>query len=408
MSKYVIAIPSYNRSTSINSNTIRVLMDGNIDLTNVFVFVANRTEYDLYQPILNSKIHLIIGEPGIMQQRNFISNYFKTDTVIVSMDDDIQDIQFVEGSQYTSLNLLLDFLTPQCNGLIGMPSCANHFFVAGKPEFAYGLYFAVGCMHIYKNRKYQLQTSYIEDYERTCQYYVADGGVVRYNWLIFKTKYWNKIGGIASSRTLDTYYTNVAKLAYLYPDYISYKLKIIKELGGQIYNPKLIYRPLAVPIQTLPELRAGFFDELYRLLSTHSVSTVSNKNRMGFPHHRAECYGLSKPRICGSIGLSACSMRYPEIWEEILRIGDIICPFQWTSCHLNNNVICPPHKDSRNVGDSVLVSFGEYTGCNIVIDGIVMDARHRPIIFNGSNLEHWNTPDLIGNKYSLVYYISNF
>jgi hypothetical protein len=52
----------------------------------------------------------------------------------------------------------------------------------------------------------------------------------------------------------------------------------------------------------------------------------------------------------------------------------------------------------------MLLSFGDYTGCNIVIEGTMYDARHKPIIFNGSEREHWNTDDLSGNKYSLVYY----
>jgi hypothetical protein len=67
-------------------------------------------------------------------------------------------------------------------------------------------------------------------------------------------------------------------------------------------------------------------------------------------------------------------------------------------------VVCPKHYDSKNVGESMLVSFGDYTGCNIVIEGIVYDAKHTPVIFNGSKREHWNTDNLTGNKYSLVFY----
>lgn len=53
---------------------------------------------------------------------------------------------------------------------------------------------------------------------------------------------------------------------------------------------------------------------------------------------------------------------------------------------------------------SMLISFGDYTGCNIVIEGIMYDAKYSPIIFNGSERHHWNTNDLQGNKYSLVFY----
>jgi hypothetical protein len=53
-----------------------------------------------------------------------------------------------------------------------------------------------------------------------------------------------------------------------------------------------------------------------------------------------------------------------------------------------------------------LLSFGDYTGANIVIDGILHDAKYNPIVFNGAELEHWNTDDLVGNKYSLVFYFT--
>ena len=36
------------------------------------------------------------------------------------------------------------------------------------------------------------------------------------------------------------------------------------------------------------------------------------------------------------------------------------------------------------------------------------DTHYQPLIFNGSEMEHYNTDDLVGDKYSLVfYYIKN-
>ena len=86
------------------------------------------------------------------------------------------------------------------------------------------------------------------------------------------------------------------------------------------------------------------------------------------------------------------------------RIGEIICPFPFTSVQLNKNLQCPKHKDRQNCGDSMLVSFGDYTGNNIVVDGVEYDARANPVIFNGSQLEHYNTEQTGVTKYSLVYY----
>ena len=76
----------------------------------------------------------------------------------------------------------------------------------------------------------------------------------------------------------------------------------------------------------------------------------------------------------------------------------------YTSILVNHNTICGKHKDANNIGKSLLISIGQFSGCNIVIENKTYDAKNTPIIFNGSVLEHWNTSDLVGNKYSLVYY----
>ena len=52
----------------------------------------------------------------------------------------------------------------------------------------------------------------------------------------------------------------------------------------------------------------------------------------------------------------------------------------------------------------MLLSFGDYTGCKIIIGNQEYDADCKPLIFDGSKLEHHNTNDLIGTKYSLVYF----
>ena len=40
----------------------------------------------------------------------------------------------------------------------------------------------------------------------------------------------------------------------------------------------------------------------------------------------------------------------------------------------------------------------------IRIENKVYDAYYTPIIFDGYKLEHFNTDDLVGNKYSLVFF----
>ena len=78
---------------------------------------------------------------------------------------------------------------------------------------------------------------------------------------------------------------------------------------------------------------------------------------------------------------------------------------------MNKNYPCPPHFDSKNVGTSCMVAFGDYKGGDTCLFDAEenkinkYDARERPMIFNGSKTLHWVEP-IKGNKtrYSLVFF----
>jgi hypothetical protein len=147
-------------------------------------------------------------------------------------------------------------------------------------------------------------------------------------------------------------------------------------------------------------------DELYVMLSKiklYHKKEGSNNNRLGFPEHRGCLFGMVKAKFKGIIELSYFSRKYPAIHDAIFKIGKKICPFEFSQVQVNHNLVCLPHKDKGNRGPSCLVSFGEYTGGLIVIDGIEHNAYHNPIVFDGALQEHWNTP-MEGNKYSLVFF----
>jgi hypothetical protein len=150
------------------------------------------------------------------------------------------------------------------------------------------------------------------------------------------------------------------------------------------------------------------FDELYKMFEEVKLrwrKESQQTNRCNFPDYRGAVFGLTRPRNNSSkLVLSHDSKKFPHIYDEIMRIGKLICPFEFNSVQVNRNLVCPPHKDKKNVGLSLLVSFGEYEGCNIVVNNKKYDANCSPVIFNGAELEHYNTDDLVGTKYSLVYF----
>jgi len=151
------------------------------------------------------------------------------------------------------------------------------------------------------------------------------------------------------------------------------------------------------------------FQDLHQMLSKITIPNYRERFK-GITENRCLIFGLIKNRITREYGLSAASKKYDSIYREVIRIGNLICPFHFTTVHLNKNVVCPRHKDRLiNQSQSLIVSFGEYKGCTLMVEleeGLATecDCRHRPIIFDGRQYYHWNTPLESGTKYSLVYY----
>lgn len=147
---------------------------------------------------------------------------------------------------------------------------------------------------------------------------------------------------------------------------------------------------------------------LYCMLENTTIRMVNTKPRNGFGRHRSMTFGLTRHRFKGKeLQTSWATNKYPEIHDEIFRIGRAYCPHEFTSVHLNHNVVCPPHMDSNNNGCSTVISFGDYEGGILIVEGNKYNAFCRPITFDGNKLIHWNSPNLVGNKYSLVFFNSN-
>jgi len=152
------------------------------------------------------------------------------------------------------------------------------------------------------------------------------------------------------------------------------------------------------------------FEPLYQLLKNITFplrDAKRNNSRHGFPKHRCLTFGIVKRRFKGIITNSVSNAKYPNVYNELLNLATQLNPdFKFNSIHINHNLVCPKHKDRKNIGNSMIVSIGDYTGCKLVVNDEICDTHYSPVIFNGSLLEHYNTNDLVGNKYSIVYYNS--
>jgi hypothetical protein len=421
----IIAVPSYNRVSIFKTKTFKVLIDNGVDINDIYLFVANQEQYDEYRAALPDELKIIIGEKGICNIRNFMTNYFNDGDVIVYMDDDIEKVKTKNNKTFLeALTEACEYLKTSKYNLAGLPPTFNEFFNK-EDGFKSGLLVAIGCFYIMRNDKsIQVDIVSVEDLQRTILCYLKYGGTYRYCDIMVKTKPF-AAGGINASdgRDYAKYYAAVSKLYYQYSPLINLFEKKLKYISNDkvphirfktLRTPPTIAPP---PVLQLPTVRSDIFKPLIEMLSKtvlrkkaadkgYALNKLSGNYRKNFKEHRAEVFGIVKLRALngGGTELSRSSIKKPLLYEELKRLGDIFVPFKYSSILINNNTVCGKHHDANNVGHSLLISIGDYEGCKIVVEGKEYDAKYTPTIFNGSLMEHWNTDDLVGNKYSIVYY----
>ena len=91
---YTIAIPSYRRPETLKKKTMNLLQNHQMDPSKIYIFVADDQEREEYENSLDPASYhkLIVGEPGIKNIRNFMSQYFDEGQKVFYMDDDISQM----------------------------------------------------------------------------------------------------------------------------------------------------------------------------------------------------------------------------------------------------------------------------------------------------------------------------
>jgi hypothetical protein len=416
---FSIAIPSYKRAQLLNNKTLKMLHDNGVDKSLINIFVVAE-EYNEYKNVLNSNYYneIIVGKATLIGQRNFIENYYLHDTKLLFLDDDVDSVDFSLSIEFKS-STFTEFVVGMFkkadevgSNIWSIYPVYNKFFRESKEEWATCLNYLIGAFYGITNRPnhfpYLMEQK--EDVLRSIQYFKEDGIILRNNKVGFKTKYYGTDGGgmgTLKSR-LEAAEIAAKKLHELYPQYGKLKVRKNGIWEFELKKTKGIAKETNPLIKVFEKVDEKEFETLLELLGKHKISFKDGTSgRLGFGKHRAETYGMVRQRYSGKFEMSHSSKKWPKIHEEIMRIGKMICPFEFETAYINNNVVCPKHKDANNTTESLLISFGNYTGCDIMIEGVKYSAKYQPIIFDGSKLEHWNTDDLVGNKYSIVYFSRN-
>jgi hypothetical protein len=231
---WVVAIPSYNRVETLKEKTLAVLKEYKIPKSKIYVFVANEEQAELYKAGVGGEVgHIIVGIKGLAEVRNFIFDYFPKGQKIVWMDDDIRGIiEYDESSKRHEKKLVylegvFDKGFEECKKsgakLWGIYPSPNGFFM--RPTVTTDLRFIIGsfwgCINPGKDPKYLLKFGgEKEDYQRTLQFWEADGAVVRLNFISAKTAYYKEPGGMQEGDRVGKQRKTVKAMIKKWPQYI--------------------------------------------------------------------------------------------------------------------------------------------------------------------------------------------
>ena len=231
---YFVAIPSLSRPCALKRKTLRLLESYKIPKHSIYVFVID-SEYEIYKTVIGEGYNLVCGVRGIANQRNFISNYFELDTYICSMDDDIENVMFLDENKLTNVNSLNSIISFVINtmdsgqiNLSGIYPIANPFYM--RDTVTTDLRFCIGGLFVYRNKRLMVDTASEskEDYALTIKYFIHDEAVLRFNNLTFKSKR-HACGGLGKDRSAMNAYA-AAYLTNKYPSVCVYKKDSITEV----------------------------------------------------------------------------------------------------------------------------------------------------------------------------------
>lgn len=116
--------------------------------------------------------------------------------------------------------------------------------------------------------------------------------------------------------------------------------------------------------------------------------------------------GLTKNRYKGTYHVSKFTEKYPELCLLISKLIRRVAPnYEFTSVQLNKNILCKPHKDVFNKGESIIFGLGSYfNGGELIIENEPHDIKRRVLVFDGSKNLHWVNNWEYGDRYTVTCY----
>ena len=364
MNTFKIVIPSKNRINVFKNNCLKFLIDTNLIKNEIYLFVDS-LDIKSYKKEFDNKynIKVIEGKTGLINQRNFIKDYFPEDTLLLHLDDDLKGVNYTGN---IDLNLLIsqDFrhMLDKNITLGSINPTNNSYFKRNK--YLYGLYLCVGCYYYEINKKDKnlylsnLFESEKEDYLRTLEHYKYRGLVYRNDYLNVIHKYNKNDDGGMNGNRLDNNNDCCNYINKKYPNFT----KIFLKNGGEKKEIKLrsnkhLFKKLHLDMKINSELGKYFeIDNTYIHLDknkNYELYDKSTKELLGIlirnvlPNPDVINYDLlnkitrhgtcNRSNIAGPIEINKLDISNEK--KEKLKLSDLV--------FINNEKTRARHKDKK-------------------------------------------------------------
>ena len=236
---YQIAIPTYKRLNVFRRKTYRLLKRYNL-CERVVLFLQCPEDVKEYTEAF-PELKYVEAPSGFLNCINFITQHFPVGQPVVQMHDDVRQIyDLVSAGTATNPDYVKCVITEdahstfvrvfelmqkyKCN-LGGLYPTRNARHMNDKEEYTTTLAFIHEPITMMYNQQILLDDANKTDYQRCVEYYLRDGGVLRYNHSAFTTVYnpVNADGGIGH-RSAEEEQKSALAFKQRYGNYVSHIL----------------------------------------------------------------------------------------------------------------------------------------------------------------------------------------
>ena len=432
---YEVVIPSYRRPAVLKKKTWKMLTAGGVPPERITIFVADVVEEHMYRAALPAEAKIRVGVLGLVAQRAFAASCYPPGTRLLFVDDDITRLKALSEDK-AHLHDIEDvdhwiqcaFATMEDNGsrIFGIYPAASAMYMKPQPEVTMDLRYIIGALYGIISTDVPVLTygDNQEDKERTLRYWDADKKLIRFNHVTILTRYYAPGGMDSPSRKAETNRVT-QQLVTKWP----YQVKRIYKPKQQIWDLKFLPQlssddPEDLDLTVL-EPRSDHATVRDALLTELRKVTIPKLGNGSKTEEQRKHHGV-RADVIGSVGRSATfgfgntrkglgefryNKKYPALLRALIAYGNRVVPPGWkyTAITLNHGVLARKHRDSSNVGRSVIVGIGDYTDGALRVwnaENTVhedLDLKDKPTMFNGAMRTHETQP-FVGERYTIIYY----